>query len=173
MGHHQKRGQTPKVSKLKKEKNLSAYDQLTDKEKIIFLSGIFDGEGSFGVWSRGKGRPKTLQIKVETCDSDMVARFHEMFGGVFHLTGKRQEHHKNLFRWRMTGDGAWIVLQEMIPYMCLRRRRKYNGLVKPFGYGCEDWGSHLQKQTRNEEINVRRSNENGRAYGQRTDRVPG
>ena len=169
MGHPQKEGQILKELRSNFKKNLSAYDNLTKNEKIIFLSGIFDGEGSFGVWSRGKNRPKQLQIKVETCDSDMVARFHEMFGGIFHTTGSKKAHYKNLFRWKLVGERAWIVLQEMIPYMCLRRRRKYNGLVKPAGYGCEDWGSYLQKQTRNEEINVRCSNENSRAYGQRTD----
>ena len=30
------------------EKSSSVYDKLSENEKIIFLSGVFDGEGSFG-----------------------------------------------------------------------------------------------------------------------------
>ena len=35
-------------------KNSSVYDNLSDNEKLIFLSGVFDGEGSFGIWSKLK-----------------------------------------------------------------------------------------------------------------------
>jgi hypothetical protein len=137
------------------EKNLSEYDKLSEKEKIIFLSGVFDGEGSFGYWSQGRGKKRQLQVKVETTDSDMVARFQEFFGGTFFVIEKRKDHFKHTFRWKIVGERAWKPLKLMIPYMCQRRREKFYGLVKPIGYGSEDWGSHLQKQTRIEEINVR------------------
>ena len=102
-------------------------------------------------------RVKTLQVKVETTDADMVLRFHEMWGGVFFSIDRKKDNHKALFRWKITGDKAWNCLKEMIPYMCNRRKEKYYGLVQPIGYGNEDWGSYLQKQTRQQEINVRRS----------------
>jgi hypothetical protein len=148
MGHLLKKGRIPKESKLNLEKNLTAYDRLPREQKILVLAGVFDGEGSFGVWSRGKGRAKHLQVKVDTTDADMVARFHEMWGGMFFTHTPKQEHYKHLFRWKITGEKAWQCLKEMIPYMCQRRREKYYGLVKPIGYGSEDWGSYLQKQTR-------------------------
>jgi hypothetical protein len=85
MAHLLKKALIHKVSKLNLEKNLTAYDKLPREQKILVLAGVFDGEGSFGVWSRGKGRAKHLQVKVDTSDADMVARFHEMFGGIFLL----------------------------------------------------------------------------------------
>ena len=139
------------------EKSLSGYDKLAKKEKKLFLSGLFDGEGSFGFWSKGKNKSRSLQVKVETTDADMISRFHEMWGGNFFAIDRKKLNHKSLFRWQLTGDKAWNCLQEMIPYMCKRRKEKYYGLVKPTGYGSEDWGSYLQKQTRQQEINVRRS----------------
>lgn len=133
--------------------NKIGFDQLTHKEKIIFLSGVFDGEGSFGYWSSGKGRKRMLVAKVETTDADMVARFKEVFGGDFFATHKRQEHHKNSFTWKVVREQAWKVLQQMIPYMCIRRREKFYGLVELVEYGREDGSSHIQKQTRIKEVN--------------------
>ena len=137
-----------------KDSSLSEYDKLSEREKIIFLAGVFDGEGSFGYWSQGRGKKRQLQVKVETTDSDMVARFQEFFGGTFFVIEKRKHHFKHTFRWKIVGERAWKPLKLMIPYMCQRRREKFYGLVKPTGYGSEDWGSYLQKQTRIQEINV-------------------
>ena len=129
------------------------FNQLTHKEKIIFLAGVFDGEGSFGMWSAGKGRKRMLVAKVETTDADMVARFREMFGGDFFATKARQKEWKNTFTWKVVRGQAWKTLEQMVPYMCLRRRQKYNGLVESSEHGCEDRGSHIQKQTRIKEVN--------------------
>ena len=40
-----------KVSRIYKHqgKNLSDYDKLDDDGKLVFLAGVFDGEGSFGI----------------------------------------------------------------------------------------------------------------------------
>jgi hypothetical protein len=51
--HLLKKALIRKVSKLNLEKNLTAYDKLPRQQKILVLAGIFDGEGSFGIWSRG------------------------------------------------------------------------------------------------------------------------
>lgn len=107
----------------------TAYDKLLREHKILVLAGIFDGEGSFGVWSRGQKRKKRLEVKVETTDADMVARFYEMWGGIFYATTPKNSNRRHLFRWKITGDKGWNCLQEMLPYLCSRRREKYYGLV--------------------------------------------
>ena len=111
------------------KENQTAYDKLPREHKILVLAGVFDGEGSFGVWSRGQKRKKRLEVKVETTDADMVARFHAMWGGIFYATTPKNTNHKHLFRWKVTGDRGWNCLKEMIPYMCSRRKEKYYGLV--------------------------------------------
>ena len=60
------------------QKNL--YENLPKEHKIIFLAGLFDGEGSFGVWGKGGGR-KSFQCSVEMCDKDIIQRFSDLFGG--------------------------------------------------------------------------------------------
>ena len=136
LDHLQKEDQIHKELKFQNQnylkslkENQTAFDKLTRKNKILVLAGVFDGEGSFGVWSRGQNRPKRLEVKVETTDVDMVSRFHVMWGGIFFATTPKNLNHRHLFRWKVTGDKAWNCLKEMIPYMCLRRREKYYGLV--------------------------------------------
>ena len=137
--------------------NQISFDNLSKKEKIIFLSGVFDGEGSLGYWSSGKGKKRRLVAKVETTDADMVARFKEVFGGDFFANQKREVHYKNSFTWKVVREQAWKALEQMIPYMCLRRREKFYGLVELIGDGSKDRSSHLQKQTRIKEAHVRRT----------------
>ena len=126
------------------EKSLSGYDKLAKKEKKLFLSGLFDGEGSFGFWSKGKNKSRSLQVKVETTDADMISRFHEMWGGNFFAIDRKKLNHKSLFRWQLTGDKAWNCLQEMIPYMCKRRRRNTMAWLNLLGMAVKT-GAHIYK----------------------------
>lgn len=145
----------PTQSKLR-DINSSAYDRLSRKEKLIFLSGLFDGEGSFGIWSQGKGRVKRFYLKIETTDEDMILRFKEYFRiGWLGVRKPRKAHYKTTYTWKCRDRNAWRVMGLMIPYMCYRRQEKYYGLVEPTGYGNEDWGSYLQKQTRLKTVNER------------------
>ena len=51
---------------------------------------MFDGEGSFGIWSKVKTK-KYFACSVEMTDKDMVKRFHDFFGGAFYLCKRRKE----------------------------------------------------------------------------------
>tara|TARA_A100001391_G_scaffold45972_2_gene26984 strand:- start:50 stop:466 length:417 start_codon:yes stop_codon:yes gene_type:complete len=127
MAHHLTEAQTPKVSTPKQVKNTNLYEKLSEKNKIIFLAGLFDGEGSFGLWSKGKGasKPKYFAASVETTDEDMVKRFYDMFGGTFYPCKQRKSHWKTTYRWKICGKGAFLCMDKMIDYMCLRRQEKY------------------------------------------------
>ena len=59
----------------------NSYESLPAKSKLIFLAGIFDGEGSFGIWSKGKGRKKEFACTIEMTDKDTLLKFVDMFGG--------------------------------------------------------------------------------------------
>jgi hypothetical protein len=111
------------------EKSSSVYDNLTEKEKIIFLAGVFDGEGSFGIWSKVKTK-KYFACSVEMTDKDMVKRFHNFFGGTFYLCKKRREHHKDTWRWRINGKGALNTIDIMIDYLSIRRKEKFKNVVQ-------------------------------------------
>ena len=137
-----------------KDISLQGFDKLSHKEKIIFLAGVFDGEGSFGCYTTGlKKRGRYLLVAVETTDADMVSRFAEVFGGMLYSLKKREEHHKYIFRWRINGKKAWKVLDEMVPYMCLRRRQKY-ATLEPYRNSTKNSRRAIQKQKSDRNSNV-------------------
>jgi len=104
----------------------SSYESLSKKSKIIWLSGLFDGEGSFGIWSKGIGKKRTFTVTVEMSDKDVVQRFQDMFGGALWKTKKKYDRYRQLWRWRLSGARAYECVDMMIEYMCQRRQEKYN-----------------------------------------------
>lgn len=157
-----------------KDISFQGFDNLTRREKIIFLAGVFDGEGTFGCYPSGsvKYRKNYLIVAVEATDIDMVTRFNEIFpGGNVYPVKRRQEHHKYCFRWKINGEKAWPVLAEMIPYMCKRRRDKYYGLVESYRNGFQGGLSHISESSKDKDVNVRCSNASRREDGQRRERI--
>jgi len=110
-------------------KKPSLYDNLSEKEKILFLAGVFEGEGSFGIWSKLKTK-KYFACSVEMTDKDVVQLFHDHFGGCIYLCKRRKAHHKDTWRWRVNGKGALNTLHKMIDYLSIRRKEKFNNVVQ-------------------------------------------
>jgi len=126
-GHHLKEGQTLKELNSNMLKN--SYEKLSEKNKLIFLAGLFDGEGSFGIWGKGNGR-KTFQCGIEMCDKDILDRFSDFFGGNVMKVKIRKSHWTQTWRWRLSGTRAFECIDLLIEYMCLRRQEKYYNVVK-------------------------------------------
>ena len=100
-----KRGPNPQgIKKLGRKMQKNSYESLPEKHKIIFLAGLFDGEGSFGYWGKGGGR-KSFQCSVEMCDRDIVQRFVDLFGGSLLPVKVRNEKWKQTWKWKMSGRG--------------------------------------------------------------------
>ena len=105
-----------------------SYINLTKRSKLLFLAGLFDGEGSFGIWGKGNGR-RTFQCSVEMCDLDSVQKFADFFGGNVIKLGQRRAHWSKTYKWKLTGTRAYECIDKMIQYMCQRRQEKYEYVV--------------------------------------------
>ena len=103
----------------------NSYENLPKKSKLIFLAGLFDGEGSFGIWGKGNGR-KSFQCSVEMCDRDIIQRFVDIFGGSILAVKIRNKKWKQTWKWKQSGEKAFASIGKMIDYMCQRRKDKYN-----------------------------------------------
>jgi hypothetical protein len=55
------------------------YDKLTKEQKLIFLAGVFEGEGSFGFWGKDNKNNRYFRIQVRMTDEDIVVRFVHFF----------------------------------------------------------------------------------------------
>ena len=130
------------------------------------MAGIFDGEGSFGIWSKGKGRKKEFCCTIEMIDKDTVQKFKDMFGGQYFPCKIRQPHHIPTYRWRMNGYRAFQIMDKMIDFMCIRRQEKYN-VVKRDKIGGTSRYAHLQKTSRDEDADGRRTNDARKKNGSR------
>jgi len=127
LGHRLREDQIHKESNSNMLKN--SYEKLSKKNKLIFLAGLFDGEGSFGIWGKGQGR-KTFQCGIEMCDKDILDRFSDFFGGNVMKVKLRKSHWTQTWRWRLSGPRAFECIDLLIEYMCQRRQEKYYNVVK-------------------------------------------
>jgi hypothetical protein len=133
LGHRLREDQIHKESNSNMLKN--SYEKLSEKNKLIFLAGLFDGEGSFGIWGKGKGR-KTFQCGIEMCDKDILDRFSDFFGGNVMKVRLRKSHWTQTWRWRLSGTRAFECIDLLIEYMCQRRQEKYYNVVKRDQISC-------------------------------------
>lgn len=136
----------------------NSYESLPVTSKLIFLAGIFDGEGSFGIWSKGIGRKKEFACTIEMTDQDTLQKFADMFGGQIFPCKVRKSHHIPTWRWRQNGYRAFLIMDKMIDFMSKRRQEKYN-VVKRDKIGGTSRYPHLQEASRDEDVNGRCSND--------------
>jgi hypothetical protein len=98
-----------------------SFSKLSRKQKIIFLAGVCEGEGSFGYWKEGKNR-RRIRLVVTMSDEDIIMRFKDFFNcGSITKVGPRQEHYKQCWTWSVGGLDALRVLEQMVPFFGTRR----------------------------------------------------
>ena len=133
------------------------FDQLSKKEQLILLAGIFEGEGWFGL-NRGRDPKHTPQaiLEVQMSDEDIVKRFQRYCNTnkkIF-IKPKRKEHYKDQYRFTLSGTPALQLMEEMLPYLGIRRKEQYYHVVKSIGNGPKNWSPPISKQTENQTSNV-------------------
>ena len=127
LGHHPRKDLIHKELQLRMPKE--SYENLNETNKLLFLAGLFDGEGSFGVWGKGNGR-KSFQCSVEMCDKDSVQKFADFFGGNVVKPRLRKSHWTQTYKWKLSGGRAYECVEMMIEYMSQRRQEKYENVVQ-------------------------------------------
>ena len=118
LGHRLKEDQIHRELQLEMSKK--SYEDLNERNKLLFLAGLFDGEGSFGIWGKGNGR-KSFQCSVEMCDQDSVKKFADFFGGNVVKPRLRKSHWTQTYKWKLSGGRAYECIEMMIEYMSQRR----------------------------------------------------
>jgi hypothetical protein len=118
------------------EKNLSGlnnYRTLTQREKLIFLAGVFEGEGSFGYWGKESKANRYFRIQIRMCDEDIVIRFIDYFklGCITTHIPKKKNWSKS-WKWTVSGDKAIAVMLQMVPYLGIRRKEKFKECCPSF-----------------------------------------
>jgi hypothetical protein len=103
-----------------------AYNKLTKEEKLIFLAGVFEGEGSFGFWGKEGKSNRYLRAQIRMCDEDIVVRFIDYFrlGSITTNTPFNKKHSKS-WKWTVSGNKAIDVMLQITPLLGIRRQEKF------------------------------------------------
>ncbi len=79
-----------------------------------YLAGYVDGEGCI----RFKGSPT---LEVTSTYPYTLKLFESLYGGTFTECDARSTAHRNYFRWRIYGDAATRVLEDLIDHLQEKR----------------------------------------------------
>ena len=105
---------------------LNNFKTLTQREKLIFLAGVFEGEGSFGFWGKEDKNNRYLKINVVMTDEDIIKRFIDYFKlGFVSVRQPKNDKHKKTWKWVVSGDKAIEVMLQLNPYLGIRRQEKF------------------------------------------------
>lgn len=104
----------------------SSYNLLSKEEKLIFLAGVFEGEGSFGFWGKVGKSNRYLRVQIRMCDEDIVVRFINFFklGSISTHLPKNTKHSRS-WTWTVAGNKAIEVMLQLHPYLGIRRQEKF------------------------------------------------
>jgi len=101
----------------------------SDTEKA-YAAGLFDGEGSVIIQRREKDgcTPSTMLVVSVTITTPAAVDFlRATFGGYtnsWQPRGNRQRAH----RWRLRGEAAFLFLQDVFPYLIIKREHAKVGI---------------------------------------------
>ena len=110
---------------------------IPDTSVLNYIAGLFDGEGTAGVyWSNHGGKPRWLVVAaVAMCDADPVKLCHSTFGGWYGAQKpdiRRNKPWRPQFVWRVTGKTSLAFAETILPY--LRNESKKLQLGKIVSY---------------------------------------
>jgi hypothetical protein len=109
------------------------YKTLKPEQKLIFLAGVFEGEGSFGFWGKENKNNRYFRIQVRMTDEDIVVRFVDFFKlGYVNSHIPKKDHLKKSWKWTVAGDKAMGVMLQMAPYLGIRRKEKFEQCCQSF-----------------------------------------
>lgn len=102
------------------------YDKLTKEQQLIFLAGVFEGEGSFGFWGKESKSNRYLRAQIRMCDEDIVVRFIDYFKlGSISTSLPKNNKHRRSFRWTVSGNKAVDVMLQLNQFLGIRRQEKF------------------------------------------------
>ena len=102
------------------------YDKLTKEQKLIFLAGVFEGEGSFGFWGKESKTNRYLRAQIRMCDEDIVVRFVDYFKlGSISTSLPKNNKHRRSWRWTVCGNKAVDVMLQLNQFLGIRRQEKF------------------------------------------------
>jgi mRNA-degrading endonuclease RelE of RelBE toxin-antitoxin system len=133
------------------------FEELSKRDQLLILSGIFEGEGWFGVNKRKHGWTPSASMEIQMTDKDILEKFQsylKVYNNLIKRNKKAKEHHKTVWRFAIRGYRALHFMEEMLPYLGTRRKEQYYAVVKIIGDGPKNWSPPVSEQAEDQTSNV-------------------
>ncbi len=104
-----------------------------EREKIAYLAGIIDGEGTIAIT---KQKPRTgrrnhlysLRMIVGNTDKKLVDWLVENFGGSCHILREPEGNWRRAYQWVLGSRETYRLLKEMKEYLVIKREQAEIGM---------------------------------------------
>ena len=111
------------------------YEKLNKKEKLLYLAGVWDGEGCHTIISNGNANKhlpcgRSFRIMIAMSDVDVIERFKNFFeyGNITTTQrkglNKKGKPYKLIYKWNVRGRPGFDFVKQMYPFFCERRKKK-------------------------------------------------
>lgn len=90
-------------------------------ENIIYISGLFDGEGSINVHRSGD-KKLWLQITITNTHYETLKWISNICGGTIRSSGGKKKY-KPVFSWQASSWMAYSLLKIMLPYLKIKKEQ--------------------------------------------------
>lgn len=99
------------------------------KTDIAYIAGLFDGEGSIGIYLNQSRKTKEgvktshyrLQCVVVLCDEFLIHLLQMHFGGEFYICKRKTTKERVAYRWAVTNQKALQFLLVVTPYLKIKK----------------------------------------------------
>jgi hypothetical protein len=135
---------------MKKQYNSCGY-KLKIKNKlsiadIAWSAGLFDGEGSVGIYGFGK-KHTDMQLIVQFGMTDLkpLKKLSTMYGGY----ARKVKHRKNksqVYQWVIYGKTALNMLKQIFPYTIIKKAQIKSTMEYPVGISAYHVGKKVMKK---------------------------
>lgn len=96
---------------------------MTLKEKIIYLAGIFDGEGCVYIAVRkareGRSPQYSVDCSVNMQDGAPIKMLQNLFGGIYHI--RKKSGNFPAAEWRVCSKKAKNFMKKILPYSTVKK----------------------------------------------------
>lgn len=99
---------------------------MSNDDEIIYLAGIFDGEGCVTVWREKSKNDKHYinpKIAIVMTNKKPIQMFSDIFGGNVSTQINKIPNRKVVYAYSATGKRAKLVLDKIIPYLKVKRQQ--------------------------------------------------
>ena len=91
-------------------------------QDVIYLAGLFDGEGCIFVSRQNSGRSHYLGVTITNTNVGVLKLAKRMFGGSIRQNSDSRKHRTTSWVWRIVSNQAENALKTLLPYLRIKRQ---------------------------------------------------